>query len=63
MAKNKRVKIMVRKLELWYKIPASYQIEVILPDYPVPLFSFVPKSQVMGEIVKVLKYNAKHNNR
>jgi len=61
MAKNKRVKIVVRELKIWFNIPASYQIEVILPGYSESFFAFVPGSMVMGEIVKVLKYNAKHN--
>jgi hypothetical protein len=59
MAKNKRMEIWIRKVALWDNIPPYCEMEVILPDYPGRLYAFLPESQAMGAIVKLLKYNAK----
>ena len=61
MAKNKRMEIWIRKVQLWDGVSASYEMEVILPDYPGRLYAFLPESQAMGAIVKLLKHNSKHN--
>lgn len=60
MAKNKRVKIRVRKLKVWFNIPPYYEIEVLWPDYPKPLFAFIPESRAMRAIAMLLKVNAKY---